>query len=151
MTHRPELISEEWMHELTLDSLNPWAQRVGFRLFPKVTSASIRTDPRNKHVCHLFYTMGVENISKRAVNMKLLDTWQWQIHTSHAHEQGKFILLDAQKLYWMHGKFTGLHGKFTGCMAVASARMIRVHALHGANSWSVKRKSTLGQSDCRDS
>ena len=64
--------------------------------------------------------------------MKLLDTWQWQIHTSHAHAHG--ILF-----YWMHGKFTGLHGKFTGCMAVASARIIRVHVLHGANSWSVKK------------
>ena len=74
------------------------------------TSASIPTDPRNKPVCHLFYTMGVKNISKRAVNMKLLDTWKWQIHMSHAHAQGKCILLDAQtnywnarKIYWMHG------------------------------------------------
>ena len=62
--------------------------------------------------------------------MKLLDTWQWQFHTSHAHAQGKCMLLDAWKIYWMHGKFTG-------CMAVASARIIRVHVLHGANSWPV--------------
>ena len=32
--------------------------------------------------------------------MKLLDTWKWQIHMSHAHAQGKCILLDAQKNYW---------------------------------------------------
>ena len=62
--------------------------------------------------------------------MMLLDTLQWQIHMSRVHAQGKCVLLDAQKIYWMHGKFTG-------CMAVASAHMIRVHALHGANCWSV--------------
>ena len=64
-----------------------------------------------------------------------------------------------QIFYWMHGNFTGMHGKFTGlhskltgCMAVASARIIRVHVLHSANSWSVKKTSTLlSQSDCRDS
>ena len=60
MTHRPELISEEWMHKLSL----PRAQRVGFRLLPKFTSASIPTDPRNKPVCHLFYTMGVKTSQK---------------------------------------------------------------------------------------
>ena len=54
----------------------------------------------------------------------------------------------ANAFYWMHGKFigmhgkvTGLHGKFTGCMAVASARIIHVHALHGTNCWSVKKKN----------
>ena len=71
--------------------------------------------------------------------MKLLDTWQWlwQIHTSHARAQGKCILLDARKNYWNAQKIYWMHGKFTGCMAVASARIIRIHALHGANSWSV--------------
>ena len=64
MMHRPELISEEWMHKLTLEQFNPRAQRVGFRLFPKLTSASIPTDPRNKPVCHLFYTMGVKTSQK---------------------------------------------------------------------------------------
>ena len=34
-----------------------------------------------------------------------------------------------------------IHGKLTGCMVVAIARMIRVHAFHGANSWSVKKKN----------
>ena len=32
---------------------------------------------------------------------------------------------DAQKIYWMHG--------------CPSLRIIHVHALHGANSWSVKK------------
>ena len=74
--------------------------------------------------------------------MKLLDTWQWQIHMSYVHAQCKYILLDARVM----------QEKFTGCMAVASARIIRAHTLHGANSWSVKKNSTLlNQSDCRDS
>ena len=130
MTHRPELISEEWMHELTLEQLN------SFRLFPKLTSASIPTDPRNKPVCYLFYN-GCENISKRAVNMKLLDTWQWQIHTSHAHAQG--ILF-----YWMHGKFTGMHGKFTGLHGkfTVHAWLSRVRALYAYMSCTAQ---TVGQ------
>ena len=69
--------------------------------------------------------------------MKLLDTWQ--IHTSHAHAQGILFYWMHGKFTGMHRKFTGLHGKFTVCMAVASARIIRVHILHGANSWSVKK------------
>ena len=53
-------------------------------------------------------------------------------------------LLDAQKII--------LDARLHGCMDVASARIIRAHTLHGANSWSVKKKSTLlNQSDCRDS
>ena len=88
-----------------------------------------------------------ENISKRVVNKKLLDTWLWQIYTSHAHAQGKCILL-------MHGKFTGctenlldarlfillMHRKFTWMHGCPSERTICVHALHGANRWSVKKK-----------
>ena len=71
--------------------------------------------------------------------MKLLDTMA--MANSHV-----ICACARQIFYWVHGKFTGmhrkftgLHGKFTGCMAVASARIIRVHVLYGANSWSVKK------------
>ena len=54
---------------------------------------------------------------------------------------GRILLMhgtDAQKIYWMHGW--------------QSLRIIRTHALHGANSWSVEKTSTLfDQSNCRDS
>ena len=30
MTHRPELISEEWMHELTLEQFKPTSAGSGF-------------------------------------------------------------------------------------------------------------------------
>ena len=87
--------------------------------------------------------------------MKLLDNGIGKF-TSYAHAQGKFILLGARKIYWNAQKILLdarlMQGKFTGCMAVASERIIRAHTLHGANSWSVKKKSMLlNQSDCRDS
>ena len=144
MTHRPELISEEWMHELTLEQFKPTSAVSKFKRvhpFPLIHEISL---------CDICFINGRENIFKRAVNKKLLDTWLWQIHTSNAHAQGKCILLmhekftgctavhftDAQVIYWMHG--------------CPSARIICVHALHGANSWSVNKKSTLvSQSDCR--
>ena len=45
---------------------------------------------------------------------------------------------DAQKIYWMH--------------VCPSFHIIRIHALHGANSWSVKKIFMLfSQSDWRDS
>ena len=79
---------------------------------------------------------------------------------------------DAQKIYWMHGCafywctenlldawlcILLMHRKFTGCMAMhftdaqkiywmhgcPSSRIIRVHALRGANSWSAKKMSML--------
>ena len=87
--------------------------------------------------------------------MKLLDTRQWQIHVICACARQIYftgcteILLDAQKIL-LDARL--MQGKFTGCMAVASARIIRTHTLHGANSWSEGKKSMLlNQSDCRDS
>ena len=90
--------------------------------------------------------MGVKTAKKGQYNMNFSNYWTHvygnvQIHTSHA-------ACARQIFYWMHGnftgmygKFTGLHSKFTGCMTVASAHIIRVHVLHGANgSWSVKKK-----------
>ena len=50
------------MHELNLEQFK-WAQRVGFRLFPNSTSASIPTDPQNKSVL-LFYKMAVKKSQK---------------------------------------------------------------------------------------
>ena len=89
--------------------------------------------------------MGVQNISKGAVNMKLLDTWQWQIHTSYAHAQGKFILLDR------HGKFTGCTEIFTGCTVDAcrgnllDAWLQRVHALYArAHTLHARRQTDFG-------
>ena len=65
MTHRLEWISADWMHELTLEQFEPTSAASGFRLFPKLTSASNPTDPRNKPVRHLFYRMGTKNLKKR--------------------------------------------------------------------------------------
>ena len=73
--------------------------------------------------------------------MKLLDTWQWQLTRHMRMRKANVFLLDAQKNYCNARKIYWMHGKFTGCMAVASARIIRVHALHGANSWSVRKKN----------
>ena len=50
---------------------------------------------------------------------------------SHAHVQGKCILLDAQKIYWMHGKFPGCTENFTGCTVnLLDAWLSRVRALY---------------------
>ena len=78
--------------------------------------------------------------------MKLLDTWQWQIHTSYAHAQGKCftgcmenLLECTEKLLECTVNLLECTVNLLECMAVASARIIRVHVLHGANSWSVKK------------
>ena len=76
----------------------------------------------------------------------------WQIHTSHAHAQGKCILLmhenlldawlfiftDAWEIYWMQRcSFLLMHKKFTGYMAV------RVRALYAYMPCTAQ---TVGQS-----
>ena len=59
------------------NSLNPRAQRVGFRLFPKLTSASNPTDPRNKPVRHLFYRMGIKTLLKKVEIYRFLLPCIW--------------------------------------------------------------------------
>ena len=118
---------------------------MGFRL-PKLTSASIPTDPRNKPVCHLFYTIGVKHLKKGSkyevighmamANSHVICACARQIYFTGCTEN----LLDARKIL-LDARL--MQGKFTGCMAVASAGIIRAHTLHGANSWSVKNKKKI--------
>ena len=71
--------------------------------------------------------------------MELLDTWQWQIDTSHTHAQGKcnFTGCTENLLHAQNLDARLMDGKSTGCMAVASARIIRVHALQACTAQTV--------------
>ena len=111
-----------------------------------LTSASIPTDPRNKpvYVSSVLYN-GCENISKRAINMKLLDTMA--MANSHV-----ICACARQIFYWMHGKFTGMHGKFTGlhgkftgnsCMAAGIASA--AHYTRGYMSCTIGRKQLVSK------
>ena len=105
-------------------------------------------------MCHLFYKMGVKTLKKgRNVPFSLTMHPVTRIYWTHGYGKfrqpkrmrkettGRNLLMhgtDARKIYWMHGW--------------QSLRIIRTHALHGANSWSVEKTSTLfDQSNCRDS
>ena len=98
---RPEWISEEWLHKLSLEQFKPiWVQQVECRPFPKFKECihshwSMKyTKKHTKPVCHPFYKMGVKKkILKRVQYIPVRSYWThaiivWQINTSHA--QGKF-------------------------------------------------------------
>ena len=71
------------------DSLhvNRQAQQVGFRLFPKLTSASNPTDSRNKPEPHLLYRMGIKTLKK--LHCRKFTVFSHTIHS-------------VTKFYWTH-------------------------------------------------
>ena len=73
---------------------------------------------------------GRENVSKKGpVNIKkLLNMAMANSHVAYACARQIYLFMhftDAQKIYWMHG--------------CPSLRIICIHALHGENSWPVKK------------
>ena len=84
------------------------------------------------------------------LRIKLLDTWLWQIHTSHAHAQGKFT--DAFKIYWMHGcAFYWCMENLLDVWLSEFVHYMRTCLARRKQLDSTQISTLLSQSDCRDS